>query len=709
MNGATAFDAVLAELRTLRVQDEEVYHVPQEPAWPMLDFEQYRLRWHPEPPEPLPEPLPLETVRENIVERILDYAAGDTRSMLLLRVPPGVGKTTASVQAVQRYVARSTRRVLYTASRKNFFEELRLVPGFRRVFWWNWLPLNSEDPVTCRYGSEMMLWIAKGYGSFDLCRQLCVRDRWIRECPYRKQRYRSEPVIFGRHAHLIHGMSIDDYTLGVCDEVPVSAFLETKRIPPESVPVAGLQGPLRELVHRLYRFTQTYQVLKGRSLLSLCGDLVGAVYDEIDIGGVHLPSVPYVRTADDVMKADYFYVFDLLKTMSKEYTCYRNDWPRWVPRVTVGENGITIYGRSYVQEKWSDTDTPLVLLDATGRAPLYRRLFNRDVIEYAPQVKRPGRVFQVVGRLNGMGSVYNHASPRRVTLTRTGRQLLQACEIIRDEYVGRVGIVTFKRLEGIFAERFGAENILHYGGLRGSNLLETCECLILAGGYCPNLNGLRYVAAALNPERMKPFFTLDDNGDPMNPWVQQECTYRLRRPDPRGTPARQVRGYWHDPDLAVLLEEYRQNELVQAIHRNRPINKPCDVWILTNIPTPEPLDGIYESLSDLDFTPDRRRVTDSNYYGITLPHWYTIKPHLDGEWSRQDVTLTSRMLAEVTGVTEATIVHDHWIQALLELCARTGRPWEAHTIRYTGRGRPRKSTDMRFAGLTVVVTQANHF
>lgn len=692
MEGVALFDAVIKQLQDLRRRDVEEYHTPEEPTWPKSDFEQYRLQWRPCNTPYTPEPtLRLEEVRDRIVDRILSYTTGeDTNPMLLLRVPPGVGKTTASVIAIQQYVSRSTRRVLYTASRRNFFDELRIVPGFRQIFWWNWLPLMCEDPITCRYGPEMMVWIAKGYTSFDLCRQLCMYDGWIDECPYRKQRHRSEPIIFGRHAHLIHGMAIDDYDLGICDEVPVSAFLETKRIPASDILVPHLEGVLRNLVRRLYHHTRIDQKIHGRQLMDVIGDVVGAVYEEIDVGGVHIPDVPSVHTADDVMKVPYFYVFDLLKTLSKEYECYRNGWARWVPRVIVGEHGITIYGRNYVQEMWSDTDTPLVLLDATGNADLYRRLFNREVTEYAPHIERKGRIFQIVNRLNGVGSVYQHVSARRVDLTKAGREMLVSCKLIADEYTGRVGIITFKKIEKLFTQVFGEENVLHYGGLRGSNLLETCDCLILAGGYCPNLVGLRYIAAALNPRRMRPFYALDENDRMIHPWTQKECEYEVKDTS-RGIPFRPVRGYWHDPDLNILLEEYRRNEIVQAIHRNRPVNKPCDVWVLTNIPTPERLDGIYESLSDLDFTPDRYCVNGRNYRGITIPHWYAIKEKLDGEWCQKGTRITFAMLAEVTtGVKENTIEHDKWIPTLIDFCERTGRPWEAQEIVYVGPGRRQK-------------------
>ena len=46
-------------------------------------------------------------------------------------------------------------------------------------------------------------------------------------------------------------------------------------------------------------------------------------------------------------------------------------------------------------------------------------------------------------------------------------------------------------------------------------------------------------------------------------------------------------GFWDDPDLQALLWSYRDAELIQAVHRCRPVLREVDIWLLSNLPLPE--------------------------------------------------------------------------------------------------------------------------
>lgn len=690
---------LLDDIRARRTLDAARLVIPEEPAWNIPQFSPPKLEWKPTELEPLPPPRPLSEVRQSIVNKIIEYAqneadyAGD---MLLMRVPPGTGKTTASVDAVQQ-LADAGQRILYVSSRKNFFAELMAVPGVKREMWYNWRSMDDtvdgikDGEPMCRYAEEIHAWMLKGYPAIEFCKQMCIYDQWIGECPYRQQSKRKEPIIFGRHQHLVSGMAIKRFDLAICDEMPLNAFIERRRIPKDSIMIADAGGSLGVLMQRLYNLSCTLaKQISGKVLMSYTADVVGRVFDEIEVLGDFPQTIPDLYRPEQAFDVSYFYVFELLKKLSPEYECYRNDWKDWISRVTVGPLGIVMFGRKEAQKKWIGTDNEfhvpgkMVVLDATGHPETYRRLMHREVIEYAPQVERPGRVYQIVSRLNGSSTIYE-AEDGPTRLLKCGRDMLAMCKMIAEHYTGRVGVVTFKNAEPFFAEVFGASNTLHFGALRGSNLLETCECLIVAGGYAPNMFGLMTLTASLHPDRMVPFTRRADDGTPINPWTHRLCEYRMRTPGELA-PWRLVGGFWEDDDLGVYLDEFRRNEIAQAIHRSRIVSRETDVWVLTNVPTNEPLDAIYEDISELDFLPpyevQETEAGNERRYGIAWRQWIKLKSWLDEQWHVAEY-VTADQMAEACEVTPGTVQNQRWISALDAFFKKvaSARPWGEDLVR----------------------------
>lgn len=694
----------LDELKAQRAHDMGLYKVPQEPSWTQDDFAGFALEYHPSKLPPLGEKLPLDDVRHTLAKRILDYIFDeDENRALLLRVPPGVGKTTASVQAAQDYALETggKSRILYVSSRKNFFAELMSLPGVKPHMWYNWLPMQAGDDEheeTCRYADEIHAWMDHGYKGIDFCRQMCADDGWMDgECPYRAQAGRQEPIIFGRHAHLITGMAIKDYEVCFVDEMPLGAFTDMRRIPADEIEVSGAQGPMRELFKTLYELTQYRKdIVYGPDLMRYIGEILGECYKEIDVLADYLPFSPIIYSPEQAYEVDYWYLFDLLKKLSPEYQCWRNGWKDWLSRVRVSRAGITILDRKEVKEMWEDQK--MILLDATGTPAMYQMLFNRTVLCESPNIERKGKIRQVVGRLNGFFQTFEKVE-KRVRLKSAGRELVEQAKMIAAQYSGRVGIVTFKATEKVFAEHFGAANVLHYGALRGSNLLESCECLILAGGYGPNMWGLQDIAKMLNQDRMVPFAKQNDEGRWLNPWTSRLHEYRLTSANGKA-PWRRVGGYWDDPDLDPLLEEFRRNEITQAIYRNRPIENEHDVWILTSIPTDVPLDEIATDLSEMAFTPKREKVQARRtimYRGIAWQKWLVLKPWLDERWEAGEF-VTVDQLAEVVEMNVQSVRCQRW-RHYIDLFYKEhddDKPWMLEAIKV-------KSTDRQRTAVLVPV------
>ena len=668
-------DAFLEELRARRARDDAAYGTPPEPENWSYEPSTFDLRWRPETTlNEHPPPVPLNEVRAGISREILDYVeSGDSR-LLLVRVPPGTGKTTAAVAAAQELGQQG--RVFYAGPRHDFFADITGTQEFIWPMWYEWLPfthtLGREDGYDmCRYAPEMSAWLNRGYPSMDLCKGLCNKDGYLPNCPYRLQARRKEPIIFGMHQHLHTGMAISNYWCGFCDEMPLSAFLKRKRIPAKSILVPGAEGALKRLLEAFdYLARKAPMPLWGPKLFSMIGNDLGAVYDEQESLGEWTPMIPLVDNPSEVYQAPYWFVQDLLLSLSGEYSCWKNGWENWVSRVRVSSEGILILSREHAKDRWSKSN-PLVCLDATGSPEMYRAIFDRDVRLYAPIVKRPGRIFQVVGRLNGMGGAFEGESDR---LSKKGRQMLQAAELIASDYPDkRVAVITFKAARAAFEqnERFRG-NARHFGDLRGTNDLESADALIVAGGFCPNTSGVMDLAASIFPDRMEPFYK---QGQPP-PWSHKRIEYRLRKTDPRGYPVRDVSGFWQDPHLRVVLEELRRNEITQALHRVRPNIKNSDVWLLTSLPTDEALDGVFNTLSETWLTPDRERKETKTgvpyYQGVTWEKWLLLRTWLDEQWDLAVPYLTKEHLAEIAGVSAATVTQQRWMHYIAKHTQETG-------------------------------------
>ena len=659
-------DDFLARLREQREHDEREYSAPREPEWWASEPTTYDLQWSTETTlAEHPPPLPLEEVRAGISREILDYVeSGDSR-LLLVRVPPGTGKTTAAVEAAQALSEEG--RVLYAGPRHDFFADVVGTKDFDWPKWYEWLPythtLGREDGYDmCRYAPEMVSWLNRGYPSMELCKSLCNNDGYLPNCPYRQQAARKEPIIFGMHQHLHTGMAISNYWCGFCDEMPLGAFLKRQHIPTHNIMVPGAEGALKRLLEGLeYLAKRRTAPLWGPKLFEMIGHDLGDVYAEQEILGERMPVIPLVSDPGEVYETPYWYVQDLLLALSPEYTCWKNEWPNWISRVKVSREGLLLLSRQSAKDKWRK-DCPLVCLDATGSPEMYQALFEREVKLYAPLVERPGRIFQIVGRLNGMGGAFEGETEGK-KLSKKGRQMLKAAEIIASDYTGkRVAVITFKAARKEFEQipRFSG-NARHFGDLRGTNDLESADALIVAGGFCPNTSAVFDLAASLFPQRMEPFF----KQGLAPPWTRKRIEYRLREPDPRGHPVRDVSGFWTDPHLRVILEELRRNEITQALHRVRPNLKASDVWLLTSLPTDEALDGVFNTLSDTWLTPDRERretSTGSPYYeGVTWEKWLMLKLWLDEQWDAGVPHVTKEQLAETAGVGVSTVVQQRWL------------------------------------------------
>lgn len=685
-----AIQAFLEKLHQRRARGQEIAAIPPEtergerqPLYPTLqwsvppggvDVVQQR------PPAPQ---LPLEVARQRIYDEIMAYATGEDERVLLLRVPPGVGKSYQATRALQDLVDGDGWRAMYTAARKNFWgDDLTRFPIFQPDKWWNWLaisPGNEErgEPMTCRVSEAMGEWLRRGYPGIELCKQLCIADGWIHNCEYRKQAKRCEPCIFARHNHLSFGVSFKEMSLAVVDELPLNAFLYKQFIPTNCIVPDGSAGPVTELFEWLKYLAESKQWVKSKSLLDLIGETLGDVYAQVEVDPNALPEIPLISGPEEITSLPFNYWMELLCALELEYEVWRGGWNDWVPRVKVRPGGLELLRR---REVWEHLPNKVVMLDATGDPNIAQAIFERPVKLVECSVEMKGRIFQVVGRQNGISQVWDKKTQGP---SRQGRDMLESVKLIRDEMGYKdIGIITFLKLEPTFEQEFGFGNVLHYYGQRGTNLFEGKEAVFLCGAPNWPLTGIANTAAMLFKDRMDSFIK-DKEGQWVYPWRSAACEYRVK--DGRRA-WRWHRGFWKDHELKTVMDASRVSELVQAAHRGRPILYSCDIWVLTSIPTPLVIDGAYQDLGDLWFTPARNREASS---GPSWRAWLKLRPWLNEQWeaagqSEDGVWITSSDLAAVAGVTPDTARCQMWLSAI----AAHSEKWHIEPRVVAGRGRP---------------------
>jgi hypothetical protein len=509
----------------------------------------------------------LEEGQQMIRDAITTYLANPAPDhVLLIAAPAGIGKTTIAVETAETCAA-GAGRVLYLGPRRDFFSDLQALMQ-RPSWWYNWLPRTLGQGQgagqTCRYASHIEQWMRRGYPALDFCAnpRICGWSYIHQQCAWHAQAHRSEPIIYAQYEHLALGHPrLEQTDLLIGDELPLRAFLHPWHIPAGDMIPAGMdEGPREQLMRGLRRLAMTPReggVWSGPALLAALGGarLVAQACGEVALAEIEPPEL---RHADAAEQAPYGHLFHTLYALKREAEAQLAGVDA-IPRVRIDTSGLTLL----LRRRPRFLPPHVIWLDATASGPLYRELLNRSVKIVRPDVQLQGRVRQVWASLNTKTDVGPAADGR----PKLQHVQAQVAAILNRGYQ-RPAYVTYKDLLQVFGANAAAA---HFHGSRGTNRLQNCDCLIVIGTPQPGTDDVVTTATMVYSERDRPFdvtWTTQDRPFPGQPWAYP------------------VAGFWNDHDLQVLLEQVREAELVQALHRARPLRRSVDVWLLTNVPLP---------------------------------------------------------------------------------------------------------------------------
>ena len=535
---------------------------------------------------PLPEQTTrpsVEDARASIFLAMWDYYESGANDLLLIRAAPGVGKTTEAVKFCSALCA-DGQRVKYAMPRHDFFENilsLQAANGLATTTY-EWLPRQDKEPQTCRYAEAITAWMQRGYTGIRFCIGVCGGDTMKNECPYHAQAKRTEALICAQHAHVTSGHPLEfNYDLG--DESPLGAFLNKWRIKTDDIVSAEMEAGsgLYKIYDALRTVSRYEQPMQGRALFDEIAKL-----SDLPLSGMvviletaQLPpdAEPQFNTPHSADEAEHFPVWHLPKSLplllreARRYAAGQDA----IRRVYAGGNHLGLLLRNAPADGLSDR---LIWLDATANERIYRALFGRPVKMVDAYPSLQGRVYQVWNRANGISTLRDvkgqSEQDAKARKTKREQTLAFVKRVIAQRGYSHPAVITFKDLEGFFLDIPGVQTG-HFGGARGTNDFIECDACFVVGTPMPNLLDVVSIAAQVFFERDDPPFDAR--------WTSKPLRYHYQDANGNGWEY-PVSGYWHDDDLQAIVEQHREDEILQAAHRVRPILHEVDVWLMTNIP-----------------------------------------------------------------------------------------------------------------------------
>lgn len=617
----------------------------------------YDVHWKPasayNPASKANEALTIEQGREVLIDSMRRYYDTSDKGGLLITAQAGMGKSTAAILFAQE-VAKKGGKVLYLMPRHSYWNDIVDSPFFDGELWYHWKATHAIEPETgetmCRLSGDAKTWMGKGYKLIDMCKALCLENGHMQVCPYRLQAKKKKGIIAGVHQHATTGLAIKNFDLVIIDELPVGAFVDSRLIKTSAIDTGGYgaTGELLRVTQKLaIKAKEEGIIISRKELLKHIAKPLREIYDSLDGESPEMDEGPEIIKASDVEAMREWFLPEYLALLIPELIAYEKGLDDWMSRVFVDENGLNLMLK---KAPWPKLPPKIIALDATGRSDIYEIFFGTRFTAIEPNVRMKGKLIQVANRLNSISTILKDETDINGNreLTWRGRELLAFCEYVK--CVGkykRVGVVTFKGARWAFEEVFGKENVLHFGGSRGTNSFMRgdipVDCIIIAGTPAPPDEDLVQLASQVYYDPTRPDRSMITiNGDTDEPVENARSSVHVEYPYIREdgkAPYRLVGGFWDYGVLKTMMSLHREDEIRQSLHRGRPLTNECDVWLMTTIPTPEVLSEFHE----------KQDTIFDNYAGdIGWRNWLRVEQALQGLGEGE---YTSSLLASVIGTT----------------------------------------------------------
>ncbi len=244
----------------------------------------------------------------------------------------------------------------------------------------------------------------------------------------------------------------------------------------------------------------------------------------------------------------------LLEILAFEDLLYHHGSP-FNSRLLLRGKGLTLY---HVRDL-RNISIPAIVIDGTINEVIAQNVFGNEVLIYNPTMKTEAELIQVVDAGYGKGSLMTDRSGTR-------DRLLQIVDKLSD---GKTVSCSVKP----FVKRFFKEDSFYYWAQRGTNEYSGYDRVVLVGGANPNPQELIWDVRAL--------YYLDDYVSDAGGYSWVRHNYM----EPRGGGIEVRRYVYEDERFQSWIDSLSSAEMVQAIHRIRPmLDSNKQIYVLSNIP-----------------------------------------------------------------------------------------------------------------------------
>jgi hypothetical protein len=566
----TGFADILKTIETLRKRENEFQYsdvtLADEQVWAI-----FRQLEKCEPPIWNRSASTVEEAHVLLPQEINNYFELESPDYaLLVKALPGTGKTTAAAGIAEK-LALSGKRVGYAGPRHDFFEQVLEKAEHPRL-WYEWLPRQEADPdlrkpETCKYAHQITQWMNRGYEGMDFCSKVCGWDYVSNWCPYHAQRNVKEPIIFIQHQHISLGHPLA-FNAIIGDENPTASFLNEWRIPGRFIMPSGMnqEEPITSLLYYMQTIADNSTHMEGEELIDYLGgpDEVIKSCEDYRIALSAQALSPTIYNADEVDNMPYFHLPALASLLVREAESYKKkvDYPH---RILLHGGSLNLLLRRPVS---NELPAHMCWLDATGNNRIYQSILQREIKSVDIQPHINGKIYQIVDRSNNKSTIMKgeERTPKADQLEKTIDHIIKKYGYKNPVIISYQAFVKNVKIEAKTA---------HFYAARGSNAYQDCDAIIVAGTPQPSIYDVAKMAKMIFFER--------DTGFDFGKFTAMPLKYRFVDADGFG---RQypISGFWNDQDLQEILKTVREDEIVQAAHRGRPVNRDVDIWLLLNMP-----------------------------------------------------------------------------------------------------------------------------
>ena len=284
------------------------------------------------------------------------------------------------------------------------------------------------------------------------------------------------------------------------------------------------------------------------------------------------------RDGDEADDIPLNFCTDLLKALSREFVLYQSG-KQYNSAIVMTANGKSPIIRLNIRKNLAvPAHVPILLLDAHGDADLLSRLLERKVDAWKTKLGHETKITQIVDGSYGITSLWNSKTnePKSTLKRLLNRVVLPSAKQNPENtlIVSWKKVADYLRKQQVAGKISKAVAIEHYGNLEGTNDYEDRQKLILLGTPQAAPGDLEQMSHALFQNDEEPISM--DRHDEFEKYAYKDC-------EGKGYEVNVKR--YQDPRVELLAKQYREDEIVQAAHRIRPLLNPDrEIYLLTNLP-----------------------------------------------------------------------------------------------------------------------------